>query len=246
MAEKRILADHKREGKKLIPPFTHMLGPMTDVSWVKTMLPELTWIAVIQEHSGLHIGVELITAVARAASGVHPLPVTRFFGYISAFEGWDSNAQEAVRSQLNASGQLSLIQESLLPLVALYPQCPLRFFVDVVEFTLEDRKQHLTWFKALMVDLYDKSLRKTVFVQSTFIWLAFDSGFLKVNKGLALAELPEVEHYPDTELSQKIAASICAALPAFFGGPLSPQSSIWPRYFWNRGLEIDTCCFEVQ
>ena len=57
MVRKKVLQDHKQRGKTLIPPVTHMLGPLREVSWVKTILPELLWVALIQDRYGHHMGV---------------------------------------------------------------------------------------------------------------------------------------------------------------------------------------------
>jgi hypothetical protein len=37
MTQKKVLQDQKRQGKILKPPFTSMLGPLQEVSWVKTI-----------------------------------------------------------------------------------------------------------------------------------------------------------------------------------------------------------------
>ena len=54
-------------------------------------------------------------------------------------------------------------------------------------------------------------------VQATVVWLAFDAGALKARKGLSLAQLPEIEHYPDTELSKRVGGAIRSSLNMFFG-----------------------------
>jgi hypothetical protein len=64
--------------------------------------------------------------------------------------------------------------------------------------------------------LFDKEERETVLTAATCIGLAFDSGKLKVQQGLALAQFPEIERYPTTELSKKIASSIRATINMFF------------------------------
>jgi hypothetical protein len=72
-------------------------------------------------------------------------------------------------------------------------------------------------------------------VQATAIWLAFDAGIL------SLARFPEIEHYPETELSQKIGASIRDGLNMFFGSQIHYSDATWPDHFWNRGLAIEPC-----
>jgi hypothetical protein len=86
MVRKKVLQDHKQRGKTLIPPFTHLLGPLREVSWVKTILPELLWIALIQDRYGHRMGVELITLTARTARQVAPSTASSIFGAISSFD----------------------------------------------------------------------------------------------------------------------------------------------------------------
>lgn len=81
-------------------------------------------------------------------------------------------------------------------------------------------------------------------VQANVVWLAFDAGILKVQEGIPLAEFPEIEYYPNTELSRKIGSCIRAMLNGFFGpNESSFTSGYWPAYFWNRGLVIEECEF---
>lgn len=247
MTKKKILHDHKRIGKTFIPPFTRMLGPLLhEISWVRTMLPEFLWIALIQNNYGLHDGVKIITALTRIARKCSPSEKMRIFATISSFGVLKTDEQLCLQSELAASGELFKIQKALLPLIVFYPDCPLRFLYSTKSSFVNDADQHLERFKTLVEGLYKKTSRDTMMVQATAIWLAFDSGVLKVFKGLALASFPEIEEYPHTELSQKVAASIRASIHMFFTEPHYPASSIWPRYFWNRGFEIDRCYFEEK
>lgn len=240
---KKILQDHKRRGKTFIPPFTHMLGPLHEISWVRTMLPELLWIALIQNYHGLHEGVEIITTLTRIARRCSPSEKGRIFATINSFGELKTEEQSCLQSELATSGELFKIQKALLPLIVFYPECPLRFLYSTKPSLADETDKILERFKTLVGGLYDKTSRDTMMVQATAIWLAFDSGVLKVFKGLALASFPEIEKYPHTELSQKVAASIRTTIHMFFTEPQYPASSNWPRYFWNRGFEIDRCYF---
>ncbi len=48
----KILSNHKKVKKKLLPPFLYKLGPLEEISWVKTILPELFWTAIVQGYHG--------------------------------------------------------------------------------------------------------------------------------------------------------------------------------------------------
>jgi len=243
MTKKEILQDHKRQRKTFIPPFTHMLGPLQEISWVKTMLPELLWIALIQDYYGHAKGVALITSLTRLARKYSLSEKKRIFATISSFGEMTTDEQSCLQGEIAKSGELFEIQKALIPLIVFYPECPLRFLYSTMPGLSGMADQNLEAFKALVTGLYDKTSRDTAMVQATAVWLAFDSGTLKVAKGLALASFPEIEKYPQTALSQKVAASIRASIHMFFTQPHYPASSNWPRYFWNRGFEIDECYF---
>lgn len=221
-----------------------MLGPLHEISWVTTMLPEFLWIALLQDYYGVHEGVEIITALTRIARKCSPSEKKHIFATISSFGDLKTDEQSCLLNELTTSGDLFKIQKALLPLIAFYPDCPLRFFYSTKPSLADGTDQILEGFKTLVGGLYDKTSRDTMMVQATAIWLAFDSGALKVVEGLALASFPEIEKYPNTEFSEEVAASIRSAIYIFFVEPHYPASSNWPRYFWNRGIEIDGCYFE--
>jgi len=46
-----VLADHKKVGKKFIPPFIATLGPIQEVLWVNDLVPDLIWLELLNsEH----------------------------------------------------------------------------------------------------------------------------------------------------------------------------------------------------
>lgn len=243
MTAKKILQDYKRQGKTFIPPFTHKLGPLHEMSWVKIILPELVWIALIQEYYGHSKGVALITSLTRLARKSAPAEKIRIFATISSFSEMTAEEQLCFQGGLAASGELFEIQKALRPLIVFYPECPLGFLFSTRPSLTDAGTTELETFKILVAALYDKTSRNTMMVQATAVWLAFDSGGLKVFEGLALASFPEIEKYPDTELSKRVAGSIRASLPMFFTEHHYPVNSNWPKYFWNRGFEIDRCYF---
>ena len=245
MTRKKILQDHKCHGKTFIPPFQHMLGPLSEISWVKTILPELLWITLIQNYHGHREGVELITRFTRIARKCSSSEKKRIFATSSALGELTRDEKSCLLRELTASGDLFDIQKPLLPLIRLYPECPLRFLYSVKpNSTREEEKQNIERLRKLVGGMYNKISLDTMMVQATAIWLAFDSGVLKVSEGLALARFPEIEKYPNTELSEKVAASIRSSIFMFFTEPHYPKSPNWPKYFWNRSLEIDQCYFE--
>jgi hypothetical protein len=102
----------------------------------------------------------------------------------------------------------------------------------------------MTRMMSLVSSLFRRNDRDPMIIRATATWLAFDAGKLKVSEGLALAQFPEIERYPDTELSRRVGSGVRATLNMLIGsGQGQPVDTSWARYFWNRGLAIAPCEF---
>lgn len=231
-----VLQDHKRVGKVLIPPFVHQLGPMRDVSWIKSIMPELCWIGLVQAAHGDRRAVEIITALSRAVRSASQSP-NQPFASCTSYAGLPGPVAEAVRSSLAQSGHLAPLQNALVPLVGNYEGCAMAFIYECAP-----ERGDLAAVRSALDEMYDRSERFPTMVQATAVWLMFDADILKVAEGLALASFPAIEDYPSTELSVKVGSGVRATLNMAFGegGPLyvSPD---WANSFWNQGLDMQAC-----
>ncbi len=231
-----VLGDHKRVKSKLVTPFNGAFGPMCEVSWVNTMLPELLWIALVQDAWGPRRGVEIITAFTRdirASDAARDRTIWAAAGKFAALP--DGVLTKIVsgrpyRNDLCASLEL---------LHAYYPAHPMR---ELIAAGGTSSSRSLAALKALIGELFDRASTSATLTQATATWLAFDADRLKVAEGLALADFPRIEDYPDTAQSRRIAASIRATLNQMFGDvDLMASGTDWPAAFWNRGLELEPC-----
>ena len=222
-----------------MPPFTHMLGSLQEVSWVNTIIPEVSWIGLIQYQHGHRRGVELVTSMARTARSVRSGAKRQIFAAASSYSEVSGPEWVQLRERMAAVGDLFPIQESLEPLIALYPECPLGPVFAAPPATAPEHA--LNRMTSLVSSLFRRADRDPMMVQATLIWLAFDSGVLKVREGLSLAQFPEIERYPDTEISKKVGGAIRSSVNMSFGHELLYEASSWPRYFWNRGLTLTPC-----
>lgn len=207
------------------------------------MMPELLWIALIQDYHGLHEGVALITRFTRSARKCSSSKKKNIFATITSLGELTKDEMLCLQGELIARGDLFEIQKALFPLIALYPECPLDFLYSIKPSSSVEKKEHLERMKNVVGGMYNKISRDTMMVQATAIWLAFDSGVLKVFEGLALAKFPEIERYPHTELSEKVAASIRSSIYMLFTEHHYQDSENWPKYFWNHGIGVDKCYF---
>ncbi len=230
---RRVLTDHRKVGSKLITPFNYLLNNQHDISWTREIIPELVATALIQFEHGEKHGVKLVTALARAARIATKGRETAAFDRLSDFFALTETDRANIQRSLEDGGTLDLIRRALSPLTSLYPDCALAFLRN----TSGSKEEHLRVMKNTVVRLLDRLSREATMVQATAIWLMFDAEKLKVAADLALAKFPEIERYPDTELSQQIASGVRAMITGIHGS----SRSAWPNDFWTRGWEIDDC-----
>jgi hypothetical protein len=86
-----------------------------------------------------------------------------------------------------------------------------------------------------MRELEDKRSRNAVLTQATAIYMGFVLERLFVQKGLGMADFPEVEHHPEIERSLQVGAPICASVNMIAGTmlPNYPEDT-WVLYFWQK------------
>lgn len=239
-----VLSDHRRVGKRFIPPFIHMLGGLQEVKWIDVPVPELLWLGLLNYRHGLMRGAELAVEVARAAVAALRPDKKVWFGPVSAYAKLSREQQQAVVTALKAGGHLDDLKSALDGLVTLYPECPLAFVFEG-ESSQGKPSDHLSQLKVVLADLFDKTTKAATLMQANAVYIAFATDMMVVSSETSLAKFPAVADYPHTEEAKRVGAAVRASINGFFGMSYDNSSS-WPRYFWNRGLEIDQCAVGTE
>lgn len=241
--ERAVLADHMRVRGRFTPPFISTLGGLEEVKWLERPLPELLWLALLNKRHGHQRGAALGLSLAKAASDVVDPPRRGWFAVASTYETLTSDERADLLRALEATGDIHELRDGLSVLLHNYPLCPLAFLLGESTTPVEHSEESLFDFKALLASLFDKTSMPATQMQANAVYIAFVTDLLKVASTTSLANFPAVADYPNTAESRRIAASVRAAINGFFGA-LSHHSE-WPRYFWNRGLEIEACSSEA-
>ena len=212
--------------------------------WIEIILPELLWIALLNDKYGLRKGAELSLDVAQAAIEViadvnrkkRPLYVgTSSFALLNDVE------QIRMVDVLRKSSKLSSLKEALQPLAFFYPEFPLSFlFLDNGD-TNHIANSDINVIKRLLETHFNRWNKPATLVQANAVYIAFVTGKLKVVKGLALTNFPAIEKFPETEESKRVAGAVRATVSSFFCAEEANRQVSWPSYFWNRGIELEEC-----
>jgi len=235
---RRVLGDHKQVGKKFLPPFTAHLGAINEVSWVDDLLPELLWLGMLNQRHGLRVGASLGSALPKATDSVlgqHDkwLQLTSQYATVPV-ESW-ARIIEVLDPDV-----LQTLRDTLRPLVALYPKCPLRLLWASIP--PEPDTSDIQTMRSAVDSLLDRGGRPATLAQANAIYIMFVTDKLQVYKGSILEKLESVVDYPRTDESRMVASGIRAAITGF-SSQQGEASDDWTRYFWRRGLELSPCEF---
>jgi hypothetical protein len=154
---RRVLSDDKQRGKILVPPFTHMMGPLREVSWINTIFPELLWIALIHNSHGDRKAVEIITQFSRLARNIKPNSTSKWFAATSDYASLSIADFEQLRFALQQQEILTAILAPLKPLISWYPECPFTLLFPRASRT--SRKNTLAPLREVIASLYKRSER---------------------------------------------------------------------------------------
>lgn len=232
--ESRVFGDHKKVGKKLIPPLREYLGERGMVSWVDRILPELIWMAAIIENLGVKRGVEVSAGMAKSASTINS---GEYFAFASSFNLLDTKQEQRLVQLLQDANYLDEVRNSLRSLLQLYPECPLKFLGSDSEQVAE--RQAVTHFKNTLAKYYDRRAQPAMIIQANAVYFAAICGKLRYVSPVQVPNLNAIISDFESADGKRACASVRATVTGLIGHVGEKVTDQWPRYFWNRGTEID-------
>ncbi|MDY0282113.1 MAG: hypothetical protein RBR35_16325 [Salinivirgaceae bacterium] len=238
-----VLSDHQKIRKRLIPPLMQGIN-YKEISWRKQLIPELIWLALINNRYGHIEGAELALALPQSveeATKNHQMEA--WFVTVSSYTQLSIEEQRKIVELLRSKNVLDKYRTALLPLIYFYPFCPLRFLFNP-ETIKEDDTGGLVEIKRVLESIFDRRSIEATFIQANALYIGFNLGKLVVSQDVSLARFPEVQYYPHTEISKQIAANIRAMVNTVFDIDEIKNDLSWPAYFWNHGLELEKCILD--
>jgi hypothetical protein len=230
-----VLADHTRQGKRLIPPLLKR-GSLGEVRWVEDVVPELLWLGLLQDMHGyeraVELGVRLCTEAHRAHGSMRILTC-------SDFSRLGDAASLALRKSLRTTKHLSALEQALGVVAAHYPTFPLRCCIS----TKRSRacgEPDLLRLKSLLSNCFDRRGGHATKLQALFFMVALHSGAIAVPPGDARWDMANIDHYPNTDESRLSASALRAMVNANLGMRLESRPP-WPSEFWQRGVVLEAC-----
>lgn len=231
----RVLGSYRKVGGKFVPPMLQTFQ-FNYVRWSSHVMPELVWWDVIADGVSHRFAARVAGEIGEYFKGKDHR--NHWWAFISDYSQLSDEDSGGLREHLSQSGVLPQLADSLSGFLTLYPDCPLTELLDSRPTGIVD-VGYLLRFGNRLSELEDKRSRNGVLIQAQVVYMGFVLGRLKVKRGLALADFPEVEHYPDTEKSEVVGASICSTVNMVAGSMLPKYAEdAWVQYFWKRSLDL--------
>ena len=224
-----------------MPPALQLDTPFEKTSWTAHRLPEIVWIAVFHQSCGPVAGTELVLELANAAEQQWRAEKHQWWGAASAFGALGEEQLRAVVQNLRKRRVLGKIQRAVRPFIACYPSCPLSFLFGSRHPSLRNHGPWLPAFKALLGRLLDRNAREAVILQAAAASLHHILGHMSTAQGIPVPSVEGVLEYPETPESQHVAGVSRALVSQLVMMRCPELITPWTRYFWNRGLAIESC-----
>ncbi len=200
-------------------------------------VPELIWIALLMHALGIREGVAVAAGIAKAASNCHEAP-RRAFAAASDFAGLSNDQKRCMQLALKKEGTLEKARQGLAVLISHYPGFPLAFLGSQDGSNQDCSESTLCNLRRAIQDISDRQGDAGIFAQATVVYIYFINDMLKVSPGSALANFTEIERYPKTEESRRVASSVRSAVTGLIKWDIPPN---WRNAFWNRGRTLGPC-----
>ncbi len=209
-----------------------------EVPYLYKVMPEILWQAFLNERYGVKETVEITMYLLETIRDATNLEKGKLYCFISNFELLNEKQIDKILAHFFRNPNYKKIEEAIRPFINVFPECPLSklFYNPTPEFSQND----LEHVKNIINKMLSKMEKEATFCLANIIYYAFQMNVLKVNRDSELFKLNEIEHYPETEESKKLASFLRASINPFVANDnFVLQKSNWSKYFWNRAYQLD-------
>ena len=244
-SKKRVLSNHKKVGKRYIPPFVYRLSDrgiaLQPTKWLDNILPEILWIGLLNERYGIEDGTELALTFAQTYLTVLNSDEKKMFISTATYSELSPVHRNGIVKELKASKNLIRMKRALDFLITLYPKCPLHFLYDQEQPELKNFEDNLHEFQEIVAGFIDRRSKPAMLMQSTAVYIGLVTKVLNIQSDNNLTNLQAMTDYPNTDESRRFASNVRATVSSFFMHDYPEDGSSWAKYFWSQGIKMVPC-----
>lgn len=239
---KKVLSDHKRKGKRFIPPILQLETKVnTEIRW-KYWIPEFIWLSMIIHNRGMLKSIKFIERVTELLNNTDTKKL-KWFMPLSYYDRLNSEKKQYIKEILTKNDILNSLKDDLYFLNLFYNDFPLKFLFSGNE--LNENFIKLDQYKIIISELYNKN--SVISVNTLFLTIHSFTYYNKINvyKGFELPDLNSIFTYPDSEDSRILASFIRSTIPFIYDNyrnEINDSTTVpWVKSFWDQNFLNENC-----
>ncbi|WP_088437325.1 hypothetical protein [Sulfurospirillum diekertiae] len=240
---KKILEDHKKVGKKLIPPMMYSV-PLQETNYIEELLPEIIWMGLIHDELGYHKGIDIIRAFIKSASDSYTSENYINFSLASNLRKLADHEKEKFVQKLIKNELYLDVSELLAPLVYFYDDSPFSFLNKKVDLSISEEKELLEKLKTSIDRLFDRYDTPSVVAQLNVFYTRVLDGKISFPMGMDIPDFNALIDDPHSDEANKAAGFVRNSVKSEYMFEFTKHDSSWATSFWNQSYKLDKCEFE--
>lgn len=239
MNEKRkILGDHKRVGKRLIPPLMQ-LPNVAAVSFRDERLPDVVWLSAMLLRSRPRDAVNAFIDFVKLCTDVVKRGEVGSLAYLGNFALLTEEEKLEIRRRAVERGLADELCYRLDHQRSLLDDYPLEFlYGDLVKSPTERGIARLREDVEEMLDRYSDHATK---VQTTAVVAQLALGKLQLTRDIKVPDFNAIFEAPESPEARRVASFSRSAINAGIGLSTEGADSDWARRFWKQAFRMSTC-----
>lgn len=211
-----------------------------EVHWRDDIMPELLWLALLVKRCGFRQARDCTYTLSLALNKFWSGEKTKYWMLMSSYVDLSPSLLRAVARHLEGTKFLHELKKALVPLVRLYPSCPLKALFAQEEIAALAESEAMQQMAPVMSECLNRRNRLPMLAQAIFYDISLATGSLQVAAHLTIHNTEVLEDNPNSEEAQRVASSIrCVATMI---EQMQKQFSLtWPQTFWAESGKIGQC-----
>lgn len=239
MARKKVLDDHKKEGKKFIPPMIYKMdGKLQETDFTKDILPDILWMGLICEEIGYKEGIKLIKELCDSANELNDDGNYINFSIAHNYNKLSPEKRKKLSLNLVDKEIYEILKYLLSPLNIFYFDSPFTFLGKEIDLEDDSKKEFLDKLKRCIDNHFDRFKISSVRALANVLYIRQIHGKISYNQELKAPDIELLFSDPDSEEGKKTIAQVRAGTKMEF---MIDYDNAWSKSFWNQSYKLDKC-----
>ena len=235
-----VLRDHKKVGKRFIPPLLQIPN-MQETSFRDNVLPCLVWVSAIflrnKDRTAVHNVIQFLIKCGEILHDEKSPPLV----FLNNFNRLTQGQKQSIKAGVESEPFYTFIRSNVAHQEAIFKDYPLGFLFESNEPDI-DRAQAVEWLKADVDALLDRYSMHSTKVQTTTFVSMTATGKAIISSEVDLPDFNAIFTAPDSDESRRVSSFVRASLnsgPDFLNS--RDKTNLWANSFWRQCFDLEAC-----